>query len=374
MKKKAILITIYEPGSSHGNRLQHYALQTVLEGLGLQTESVRFPAEQLNGKAQLKYQLQRLSGYRLPGDRIYWQYRFPQLAAFEQFNRRYIHTREIRRADRLPAADFYVLGSDQVWNTAWWDAGGQKADLFLLAAAPPEKRICYSPAFGTDTLDPVWHTRFAEELTRFPQLSVREAAGARIIQNLTGRTAQVTPDPALLLTAEEWRALSRQPQGLPGTGPWILSYFLGPRPARAEQDLTTAAARTGATVLEPGSPAQPVLSAAGPAEFLWLTDHARLILTDSFHACIFAFLFGRPFLLYAREGRETGLFSRLDTLLNTFGLQRKFTGSGLENDPLECSYEDSCRRLEAERVRALQFLRTSLHLPDGTQAERTENR
>ena len=43
------------------------------------------------------------------------------------------------------------------------------------------------------------------------QLSVREAAGAKLIYELTGRKAGVHVDPTMLLTTQEWDVVSRVP-------------------------------------------------------------------------------------------------------------------------------------------------------------------
>lgn len=38
------------------------------------------------------------------------------------------------------------------------------------------------------------------------------------------------------------------------------------------------------------------LYALGPSEFIYMISHAKLILTDSFHACVFSFIFEKPLL------------------------------------------------------------------------------
>ena len=48
-------------------------------------------------------------------------------------------------------------------------------------------------------------------------------------------------------------------------------------------------------------------------EFLYLIDHAEKVVTNSYHACVFAIIFGKPFVLKKREG--ISMQSRFDTLL-----------------------------------------------------------
>ena len=64
-------------------------------------------------------------------------------------------------------------------------------------------------------------------------------------------------------------------------------------------------------------------------EFLYLIDHAELICTDSFHACVFSILFNKPFLIVERKGM-LNMKSRLDTLLELFGFQDRHIKFGKE--------------------------------------------
>ena len=105
-----------------------------------------------------------------------------------------------------------------------------------------------------------------------------------------------------------------------------------------------------------------VLFSLGPVEFVFLIDHASLVLTDSFHACVFSFLFNRPFVVYDRTGTERGMTSRIDTLLSKLDIQRKYAGLITECDLFECNYEEGHRRLKEERQKTIDFLRKSMNL------------
>ena len=89
---------------------------------------------------------------------------------------------------------------------------------------------------------------------------------------------------------------------------------------------------------------------------------ASLILTDSFHACVFAFIYERPYLVYAREGKENGMISRIDTLLSKFGMQRKYIDSGLENELFEHDYSKGKMQLNEERDKSVRFLKKALEI------------
>jgi len=74
----------------------------------------------------------------------------------------------------------------------------------LLAFAKPEQRISYAASFGVDEILDEKKEVYAENLSLFKALSVREKRGAEIIKELTGRDAQVVLDPTMLLTSEQW--------------------------------------------------------------------------------------------------------------------------------------------------------------------------
>lgn len=99
-----------------------------------------------------------------------------------------------------------------------------------------------------------------------------------------------------------------------------------------------------------------------PSEFIYLIANAKLVMTDSFHACVFSFLFNKPFLVYSREGSEGNMMSRMDTLLGKFDLKRKYVDSGLSNDIFECDYSNGYKQLVKERAKVEAFLHKSLHI------------
>ncbi|MFR2767096.1 MAG: polysaccharide pyruvyl transferase family protein [Thomasclavelia sp.] len=60
---------------------------------------------------------------------------------------------------------------------------------------------------------------------------------------------------------------------------------------------------------------------SGPSEFLYLIHHAKLVCTDSFHACVFSILFDTQFYVFERENEIISMNSRIDTLLRKFDLE-----------------------------------------------------
>ena len=90
-------------------------------------------------------------------------------------------------------------------------------------------------------------------------------------------------------------------------------------------------------------------SAVGPAEFLYLIDHANKMLTDSFHGTVFSILFHTPFIICNRDG--INMNSRIETLLNTFELNGKIT---------EDAFLNADKLLKIKRKESIQFLKEAI--------------
>lgn len=361
---KTTIITIYDPKPNYGNRLQNYAVQSVLKKFGCQVETVAFEKSPIGKKTLIKYYIQKLFCFKLPGNKRYWQCDLTKLFTFRSFNKKYIATKNIFTLDEAKEiqTDYFVLGSDQVWNPAWYDSCLLKKDLFLLTFAQPDQRVCFSPSFGVEQLPNEWESWFKEHLADFPDISVREEAGAKIVKELTGKNATVLIDPTMMLDSSEWIKIARKPKKVNCDKPYILTYFLGGRSGRIENDLKKYAKENNCTVYHFLDYNQPDVFVADPSEFIYLIANAQLVMTDSFHACVFSFLFNKPFLVYAREGKENNMMSRMDTLLGKFDLKRKYADSGLPNEIFECDYSNGYKRLDEERAKVEAFLRKSLHI------------
>lgn len=359
---KITIVTIYDPLPNYGNRLQNYAVQSIFEDLDFETVSISYAKSVLPLKAKLKAFLMRLTFYQFTKNAAYWK-NFPyKVAVFDKFNRQYIHTLHIKKINQIRNSDYYVVGSDQVWNPSWYSKDDIKKNLFLLTFTVPSKKICFSPSFGIDVLPNEWKDWFAKYLIEFPHLAVREKSGAKIIKELTGQEAIVTIDPTLMLDRETWNKISRCPKNIDLETPYILTYFLGGRSEKINNDLQLFSKENNFSIYNLLDTSQPELYRTGPSEFIYLIDHANLIVTDSFHACVFSFLFGKPFLVYSREGTQNKMMSRIDTLLETFCLERKYVDSGFPNDLLECDYQKGYEVLSQERKKVMDYLKAAMNI------------
>lgn len=362
---KTKIVTIVDIVPNYGNYLQNYAVQEVVRPYtGECPETILYHDLPKVGMQQnLRYIVNKATGYHFTDSPDYWKYTFHRISAFLRFRKAYIPSVPMKDLVDDSQTAFFFLGSDQVWNPSWYDENGIKQNLFLLTFIPPQKRVCMSPSFGLPELPEKWKPWFTEHLKDFPILSVREDAGADIIRNLTGQEAEVLIDPTLMLSVEQWRAISRAPRKVDVKNGYILVYVLGDISEEIERDINRIAEEKSLKVHLLMQRKDPYLYASGPAEFLYLVDHAELIITDSFHACVFSFLFERPFLAYHRKGAQTHLITRIKTLLEKFGLNNRLVKPGEVkslSEILEVDYSFGKKRLFSERKKVEQFLLRSI--------------
>lgn len=347
------IVTIQD-NKNYGNRLQNYAVQEVLRSNGHRVKTIRNSV----------YYNTRVNAFRMLAWRILRQKRLKKKAKmnrervrhFSEFNRNITFTKGMYAACyHYDKYDYYLVGSDQVWNPDF-----RLSEMDVLAFAKPEKRIAFSASFGVEGIPEYKRHLVQNEISRFKAISVREDAGKKIIEELTGRTdVQVLIDPTMLLCAEQWDRVAKKPEML-GDGPFVLNYFLGKGYQEQLHEIDAFAAERGyqvINILDPDSP----FYACGPSEFLFLEKHAELICTDSFHSSVFAVLYDRPFIVYERPAREgQSMNSRLETLIRKLHLTGRRYGGRISEENLHHDYTESYALLEQEREKTFDFLKTAL--------------
>lgn len=338
---KIAIVTI--ESFNYGNRIQNYALQQVLRSLGYSTKTLHRIQHSKGIKDKVKYIIQKI--LQTKGSK------------FRQFDSNVEYSNVIIGANDYPKDlseqfDYFIAGSDQVWNPHYNFVGTSD----LLAFAKPEQRISYAASFGVDEIPDEKKKVYIENLRQFKALSVREKKGAEIIKELTGREAQVVLDPTMLLTSEQWSKVERKSKFTPKKK-YALVYSLGEKSADFENSIKRYAKEMeifDIRTIQKNGREIPV----GPAEFLYLIHNAELILTDSFHASVFSVLYHKRFITFKRPGID--MSSRIVSLANTIGVENKLD----RDNNLDCSngldYVLVDQLIESERKQSIDFLKKVL--------------
>lgn len=347
--KRIAIVTITNGGSNFGNRLQNYALQTVLERLGHKPETI-FTANIIRRSLLLSRLRWAVRSVIKRTKRQYY---------FDSFNKRYIRPARRIRYQTLNDGDFStdgydaaITGSDQVWNPEFLF----NTDFEFLPFVPPEKRYSYAASFGLDELTSDQQEAITRRLREMRKISVREDLGRVIVKDIIGADVPVHIDPALLLTPADYRLIEeRPPQPLPEK--YLLAYFLGEVPEAYREFVGKIASDNGLAVTAVNELPDSAFFNIGPQHFLYLIHHADFVCTDSYHGTLFSILFHRPFACFYRQGENDRMSSRLDTLLRITQLgNRLFGGFPPDSFGMQCDYSLTDRLLEAERARAVEYL------------------
>lgn len=359
--------------TNFGNRLQNFALQEVLSSMGfIRVESIeglptgetkslkllRLASTAIERRGEYVNRLLR-RGERPTSD----VYTCPpeRRRAIREFTDQYIHTTSAQGNQPDSGHDwptqrfeFLVVGSDQVWNPAFTHANPE----WFLDFARREQRVAYAASFGVPSIKPYLTRRFREGLRGFDALSVRESQAARIVERLTGRTPPVVLDPTMLLGPATWERLAQQPASLAGEG-YVATFMLAAGDGGSSSDgadlssVLEYANRSGLKMVDLHDPVEGDLLEIGPLGFIGSIRGAALVITDSFHAAVFATLFHRPFLLVQRGEMN----SRFETLLEHTGLSGRMLSGARDFKALsEVDWGAVDGRLEEKRRDSRRFL------------------
>lgn len=294
---------------NYGNRLQNYALQTYLKKKGCKVVTSRLDArsnplyENHFREWRVVTDPETMKLYRKFDDNIHWKSDLTSHAADD------------------PNIDLYIAGSDQLWNPVF-NFGGDREFLRFTRA---EKRAAYAASIGIKELSAEFEESYREGLMGIRNISMREDAGADIVERLTGKRPPVMPDPTMLLTEEDWQGIA-EASAIKIKEDFIVKYFLGIRNPEMDAEIDAYAQSRGCRVIDLIEHKKMGFSGVGPAEFLYLVKNSKANFVDSFHGAVFSVLFQKPFLAFCRPNqKEFGdMNSRFDTLFNTYGLQSRF--------------------------------------------------
>lgn len=369
-KPKVGIITIVDL-TNYGNRLQNYAVNEVMrqKGYGVQTINIVKIANRNYFKGVMRQWIKEIPFIEIVVQKIKARKSLEKkrYVNFLEFSRNYLVTKSILvRNDedikkKCNKYDFFVIGSDQIWNPLFKHA---KSSDFAEFAAPQQK-VCFSPSFGIAEIPKEYKANIAEWLRKIPHISVREKAGAEIVKRLTGKTAEILIDPTMMLDADEWKKVAKKPL-VDVDKKYMLCYFLGKRTEEQTNRIEELKEKYGLEEYLLLDKNNPDLYVAGPGEFISLIEHADLICTDSFHACVFAILFKRPFLVFQRNGNGGSMGSRLDSLLEKFQLETRNVDNNPNCEVFKCDFEKCNEILKEERGRVDDFLEMSFKQGNNT--------
>lgn len=347
--------------SNLGNRLQNYAVQEVLIEIGKKPTTIIHRRE---GTASSKIKLNKLSfkdiKKKLKNKYFFYKYKKEYLLKqkrFRDFSDAHIIESKFWISEgnfprELDTFDFFLTGSDQVWNPQF--SFGTSIDF--LSFTDKKKKIAFSPSFGISHIPSQFEEFFKTNIENFGKLSVREEAGAKIIRNLTGKEAEVLVDPTLLLSKEKWKSIAAEHSNKPKK-PYLLTYFLGEKSAEYKEWITNYSKVNSLDVVDLGDVKHKKYFDTDPSEFIDFINNAQIVLTDSFHGAVFSIIFEKDFIVFKRNSDGISMNSRIETLLKKFNFQnRTFENLNNTKEIESVNFSNSLKIIENEKKKSLDFL------------------
>lgn len=329
---------------NYGGLVQCYALQQTLQRMGheaivLQREWSR----KYTFKGACVYYA-KLFVKKLMGRKESWHYYVAQekrdyiARETNKFTHKYITprsehcyaTEQLRYEVERLQLDAIIVGSDQVWRP-YYSPCQPNYFLDFLADESSIKRISYAASFGSDQWDwsPELTAQCAKLLQKFNAVSVREHSGIGLCKEHFGVDAVQVLDPTMLLDKEDYIRLVPSPKKRGE----LFCYVLD-RSQEKQNVIASIAQRTSLSAFENMPSLEPttynlygdIENCVAPPVEDWLSAfmEAEMVVTDSFHGCVFSIIFNKPFWVIGNK--ERGM-ARFDSLLNLYGLQERLISS-----------------------------------------------
>lgn len=339
MRKKKIGIMTLNGYENYGNRLQNFALQYFLQNMNNEVETIVYHVKFPTGiRNKIIFHLKQKDMFKMAKqsvDKLLRKHDFKRKHVldlkrennFKKFSQTFINEtsyhlnqysiQDSENIDRLNNFDCFFVGSDQVWNLR----GGLFPRDYFLPFVPTKKRNSFAASFGFSKFEnSLMADRFGKYLNEMDQVSVREEDGAKLVNQVSDKTATVLLDPTMLLTGAEWEKMMVAPKvNLPEK--FVVTYFLGKEISKYRALIEKISEIKGVPIIRLNDINFPEYYELSPAEFLYILNKSEFTLTDSFHGTVFSILFKNSFFVLPRVDLSVDMSSRITTLLNRFGLE-----------------------------------------------------
>lgn len=343
-KNKVGILSTYHANYNFGGLLQAYALPKVLkEHFGIEAKQINYiptareiKAKEDNKKGIVQYLYKRIYNLGIIFfDKVNKSNLKYRKQAFDSFINEIPHDETpydyYTINESLNRYGVFICGGDQIWNDCKED---QNIEVYTLQFVPSAvKKISYAPSMAVLEASPSFKKVMSNGLNALDAVSVREKKSLSILQQLTDKNIEVVVDPVLLMTADEWIRSARETKN---KGKYILCYLLGDSTQQREA-LTRVAKKLHLPILTFPHIFLNVVRkcdlffgdirdySSGPREFIELIKNAEMVITDSFHACVFSMIFKTPFAVFERNkiGENGNMNSRIYDFLEEYHLEKQ---------------------------------------------------
>ncbi|MBR3152412.1 MAG: polysaccharide pyruvyl transferase family protein [Clostridia bacterium] len=319
MDKKACVVSSYayiDKNINYGSLFQYYALEKYLSKNQINAYWLRFCLPEYY---TIKYKLKNII------KRILYFGKYNEinkcLKSFDDFINSYLNVSddvyysERELTEKLPVADIYISGSDQVW-------GGILKPNYLTFVPNEKLKISYAASFGKSQISVEQKNTIKPWLERFDKISVREDSGVDICKSMGIEAVQVL-DPTLLIDAKDYPIINLKDY------PEVYCYFLNFKELdelywnQVNDWISKNNYKIKIACTEQTFNKIPYKFRDLPTPEEWLSKYynSKFILTNTFHGTVFAIIFHKPFIVFKQNGNTAKQNSRLESLLKMLNLE-----------------------------------------------------
>lgn len=361
-----IYIATYHNAINFGAQLQSYALQKCLSDMGYDNELIAIKSHKATVNKSVKAKIKRCMNFIY--NIIHGHAIKKSVQLFEDFAEKYHKTtKEYESYEQLksnpPTGNaVYLSGSDQVFNPI-----AMKPEFFLQFGDKATRRISYAASVAVNAVPKGKEEIFKKYISDFDEISIREKDSVKLLESYTDKAINVNIDPCLLMDKSEWEKISNEKivERLKNK-PYVLVYTI----YRAEwisKQLKKIKEQTGWKIVQISNGGltrtyhDVNIIDAGPSEFLGLLKHAEMVVSSSYHGCVFAQIYRKPF--YAILNPDAP--GRIKSMLELFGTENRTLH---ENDKitLDTDYTYMDKKLKEEQKKSLHYLKKAI---EGKNAE-----
>ncbi len=354
-----IYITTHHHVMNFGAELQAYALQNTLDSMGYDSRFIWLKGgpkpRSRTGLAGKAYDCMRVVCRRMNKKEI--------KAAEENFNafcKTYHRTAAQYESftalkEKPPKANVYISGSDQVFNPVHLNP-----EFFLQFGEKKVKRISYAGSVAVNDVPPEKKEKFREYLSCFDRLSIRESASEGLIKEYYDKPVAVHVDPSFLVEKSHWEKLCSQSMRKRLKKPYILVYTLY-RPVWLNEYLKRLKKELGYEIVTlqfdtyRNLYSTKTVRSAGPREFLELVKNAEMVLSSSYHGCVFSAIFRKPFYAIVNPNSP----ARIQSMLKLFRLEDRILTPETKVD-FDMDYNFFEETLPKETEKAKKYLKEAI--------------
>lgn len=337
MKIKTITChDVYNSGAS----LQAYALMKYLNKMGNEVEIIDYKPDYLSNH----YKILSINNSKYEKNNIikiiYLTIKLPvRLLAlkdkkrYDEFREKYLNITDIRYTSneelkkKIPEADMYICGSDQIWNCKF---NNGKDPAFYLDFVPEEKiKVSYAASFATDNIDDKYKSIIKERIKKLDYIGVRETSALTILKDLDIHNGVQVMDPVFLIDKNDWNNII---YNIKSNEKYIFVYDFDKSELIREISIKIAREKKLKIYsVFKNNYSDKVIKRMGPLDFISYIKNAEFIISNSFHGTAFSIIFEKQFIVINRKEQ---INTRMRDLLNTLNMENRLISENYNLDSI----------------------------------------